>query len=95
MVEGIDISRLRALSPLGELKESNFDALLKKTELLKARRGQRLFTKGDTAKRAFYVLSGTVQLRNGAEVVQSIESGTDDARFRSVRHCHANRPPSR
>ena len=81
MVEEIDISRLRALSPLNELKKSNFNALLRKTEILKAQRGELLFKKGDTAKRTFYVLSGTVQLRNGAEVVQSIESGTDDARF--------------
>jgi len=81
MIEEIDISRIRALSPLKELQDSNFETLLEGIEILKAQSGQTLFEKGDTANSALYVLSGVVQLRNGEEVVQSIEGGSDEARF--------------
>jgi CRP-like cAMP-binding protein len=76
----LGIRQLRALSPLNGLKRRNFYALLKKIELLEANRGQTLFKKGDTEKRAFYVLSGTIELKEGDKVVQTIASGTDEAR---------------
>ena len=80
MAKELDIVQLRDLSPLNELKEDNLHALLKKIELLEANRGQTLFKKGDTKKRTVYVLSGTIELKEGDEVVQTIAGGTDEAR---------------
>jgi CRP-like cAMP-binding protein len=81
MTEIIDKSRLRALSPFDELKESGFQELRRKIELHKAKRGETLFRKGDTSTKAFYVLSGVVELRDGTDIVGSIKGGTDGARF--------------
>ncbi len=76
----LDIAQLETLSPLNALKRNNLRALHKKIDLLQAKRGQTLFKKGDTEKRAFYVLSGTIELKEGDEVVQTIAGGTDEAR---------------
>jgi len=75
----LDIAQLETLSPLNALKRNNLRALHKKIDLLQAKRGQTLFEKGDTEKRAFYVLSGTIELKEGNEVVQTIVAGTDEA----------------
>ena len=80
MAKGLDIAQLRALSPLNGLKSDNLRTLLNKIELLEANRGQTLFKKGDTEKRMVYVLSGTIQLKEGDKVVQTIAGGTDEAR---------------
>ena len=80
MAKELDTRQLRALSPLNGLKEDNFHALLKKIELLEANRGQMLFKQGDTEKHAFYVLSGTIELKEGDVVVQTIAGGTAEAR---------------
>jgi len=79
MAKELDIKQLRVLSPLNGLKRDALDALVKKIELLKANRGQTIFKKGDTEKRAFYVLSGTIELKEGDVVIQTIVGGTDEA----------------
>ena len=80
MAKELDIRQLGGLSPLNGLKRDALDALVKKIELLEANRGQTIFKKGDTEKRAFYVLSGTIELKEGDEVIQTIVGGTDEAR---------------
>ncbi len=60
MAKELDIVQLKSLSPLNALKSDNLRALLNKIELVEANRGQTLFNKGDTEKRTFYVLSGTI-----------------------------------
>ena len=81
MANKLDIAQLRSLSPLNALKRDNLRAILHKIELLQANRGQALFKKGDTDKRTVYVLSGTIELKEGDEVVQTIAGGTDEARY--------------
>ena len=80
MTNKLDIAQLRGLSPLNGLKTDNLRAMLQKIELLEANRGKTLFKKGDTDKRTVYLLSGTVELKEGDEVVQTIAGGTDEAR---------------
>ena len=80
MTTKLDIALLRSLSPLNGLKMGALRAILDKIELLKAKRGQTLFTKGDTDKRTVYVLSGMIVLKEGDRVVQTIAGGTDEAR---------------
>ncbi len=80
MAKVLDITQLQSLSPLNGLKEDNLHALLEKIELLAAKSGQTLFRRGDTEKRSVYILSGTVELKEGDEVIQTIAGGTDEAR---------------
>ncbi len=76
----VDINQLRSLSPLDSLKKDNLQALVKKTEVREAQPGERLFNEGDSGKRTVYVLSGSVDLRKGDEVVSSIIGGSEEAR---------------
>lgn len=76
----VGIDQLKSLSPLSSLKKDNLQALVKKTEIRTAEPGQLLFQEGDTAKRTVYVLTGSVDLRSGSDVVTSIIGGTEEAR---------------
>jgi CRP-like cAMP-binding protein len=80
MTKQVDIMQLKALSPLGSLKKDNLHALGKKTKVREAQAGETLFREGDTEKRTVYVLSGTVELRDGDKVVARITGGEERAR---------------
>ena len=80
MTNKLDVAQLKSLSPLNGLKGDNLRAILDKIELLQASRGQTLFKKGDTEKCTVYVLSGTIELKEGDKVIQTIAAGTDEAR---------------
>jgi CRP-like cAMP-binding protein len=80
MAKKLDIAQLKSLSPLNGLKTENLREIHDKIELLEAHRGQKIFKKGDTDKRAVYVLSGAIALVDGGEVVQTIAAGTKAAR---------------
>jgi len=80
MADKLDIAHLRSLSPLNGLKTDTLNAILDKIELLKANRGKTLFKKGDADKRTVYVLSGTIELKDGDKVVQTVAGGTEEAR---------------
>ena len=80
MPKTLDTEQLRIFSPLDGLKPDNLHALLQKIDLLEAKPGETLFKKNDREKRAVYVLSGTIELKEGNEIVQTIVGGTDEAR---------------
>lgn len=79
MSKQVDISKLGALSPLNSLKNDNLEAMVKKTELRVAKPGEHLFSAGDSAKRAVWVLTGNVDLRDGDQTVSSIIGGSAEA----------------
>jgi CRP-like cAMP-binding protein len=76
----VDISILTAFSPLDGLKAENLHALARKTQIRELEAGRALFKEGDTEKRTFYLVSGTVELRNEERVMTTIRSGTPEAR---------------
>jgi CRP-like cAMP-binding protein len=76
----VDISILTAFSPLDGLKAENLHALARKTQIRELDAGRALFKEGDTEKRTFYLVSGTIELRNDERVMASIRSGTPEAR---------------
>ena len=80
MTKQIELSQLKALSPIDSLKKDNLHALGKKTKVREAQPGEALFREGDTEKRTVYVLSGTVELREGEQAAGKVVGGTDDAR---------------
>src|SRR5690349_17988862 len=69
MSKQVEIAQLKALSPLGSLKKDNLHALAKKTKIRDAQTGEALFREGDSEKRTVYVLTGTVELREGDQTV--------------------------
>jgi CRP-like cAMP-binding protein len=80
MTKQVDIAQLKAFSPIDSLKKDNLAALVKKTKVRDAQPGETLFREGDAEKRTVYVLSGTVELREGTQTTARIAGGTDDAR---------------
>ena len=76
----VDISILTAFSPLDGLKAENLHALARKTQIRELDAGRALFKEGDTEKRTFYLVSGTIELRNDERVMSTIRSGTPEAR---------------
>jgi CRP-like cAMP-binding protein len=76
----VDISILTAFSPLDGLKAENLHALARKTQIRGLDAGRALFKEGDTEKRTFYLVSGTVELRNDERVMASIRAATPEAR---------------
>jgi CRP-like cAMP-binding protein/rhodanese-related sulfurtransferase len=80
MSKQVEISQLKAFSPLDSLKKDNLHALAKKTKVREAQPGEALFREGDSEKRTVYVLSGTVELREADRPVGKVVGGGDDAR---------------
>ena len=80
MTKQVEIDQLKALSPIDSLKKDNLHALVKKTKVREAQTGETLFREGDAEKRTIYVLTGTVELREGDKTVARIVGGSDDAR---------------
>jgi CRP-like cAMP-binding protein/rhodanese-related sulfurtransferase len=80
MTKQVDSAQLKAFSPIDSLKKDNLAALAKKTKVRDAQPGETLFREGDAEKRTFYVLSGTIELREGSQRGPRISGGTEDAR---------------
>jgi len=80
MTKQVDSAQLKAFSPIDSLKKDNLAALAKKTKVRDAQPGETLFREGDAEKRTFYVLAGTVELREGTNRVGRITGGSEDAR---------------
>lgn len=80
MSEQVELRQLKSLHPLDSLKKDNLQALARKTEVREAAPGKILFDEGDSAKRTFYLLSGSVKLLQDGEHTKTVEGGTDEAR---------------
>jgi len=80
MTKQVESAQLKAFSPIDSLKKDNLAALAKKTKVRDAQPGETLFREGDAEKRTFYVLTGTVELREGTNRVGRITGGSEDAR---------------
>jgi CRP-like cAMP-binding protein/rhodanese-related sulfurtransferase len=76
----VELTLLRNFSPLDGLKNENLRALSRKTALRELAQGRLLFKEGDTDKRTFYLVSGTVELLSGGRIVGTVTAGAPDAR---------------
>jgi CRP-like cAMP-binding protein/rhodanese-related sulfurtransferase len=79
MTKDMDVASLGSFSPFNAMKTDNLSNLLEQVEMLQASPGQALFKKGDSDKRSFYLLSGTVELIGDDHVKHAIVGGTDEA----------------
>src|SRR5450631_1892471 len=76
----LDIALLKSFSPLDGLKADNLYALSKKTQVKSMESGRLLFKQGDTDRRTYYLVSGSVELRANDRTVGQIRAGTPEAR---------------
>ncbi|SVD61018.1 uncharacterized protein METZ01_LOCUS413872, partial [marine metagenome] len=74
--EQLDIELLKDFSPLDGLRHDNLVALARKVRILELLPEELLFREGDTGKHTLYLLSGTLELLEGGQVVELIESNT-------------------
>jgi CRP-like cAMP-binding protein len=78
--EQLTTDLLRNFSPLDGLKRDNLAALARKVQIREMSPGQILFKEGDTEKRTIYIVSGTIELMDGAKVVGKVDGGSEFAR---------------
>jgi len=76
----LDLSVLKRFSPLDGLKAENLHALARKTQILELGSGRVLFKQGDTDKRTFYLVAGSVELRSDDRLVATVRAGSPEAR---------------
>ncbi len=76
----INLAVLRTFSPLDGLKAENLTALARKTQLRELGAGRTLFKEGDTDKRTFYLVAGSVELRADDQLIGSVRAGSAEAR---------------
>ena len=71
---------LQRFSPLDGLKRDNLAALAGKVQIRELSPAQILFKEGDAEKRTVYVVTGTLELLDQGQVVETVEGGSDAAR---------------
>jgi len=71
---------LKAFAPLDGMKRENLAALAKKITLRTLNSGRLMFDQGDTDKRTFWLVSGTLEIAEGDRVVATLQGGTPAAR---------------
>jgi CRP-like cAMP-binding protein len=76
----VDLAVLKTFSPLDGLKAENLHALARKTQIKELAGGRILFKEGETDKRTFYLVSGSVELRAEDRLVGTVRAGTPEAR---------------
>jgi CRP-like cAMP-binding protein len=76
----INLAILRTFSPLDGLKAENLNALARKTHLRELGAGRMLFKEGDTEKRTFYLVAGSVELRADDRLIGTVRAGSPEAR---------------
>src|SRR6201994_4666031 len=76
----VDLAVLRTFSPLDGLKAENLHALARKTQIRPLAGGRLLFKEGDTDKRTFYLVSGSIEFRADDKALGTIRAGTPEAR---------------
>ena len=76
----LDLALLRTFSPLDGLKAENLHALALKTYVRELAAGRVLFKEGDTDKRTFYLVAGSIELRADDKLIGTIRARTPEAR---------------
>lgn len=74
------VGLLRSFSPLDGLKPENLHSLARKTSLRELSSGRLLFKEGDSDKRTYFLISGTLDLLHEGRTVLTIRGGSPEAR---------------
>jgi CRP-like cAMP-binding protein len=76
----VNLAILKTFSPLDGLKAENLHALARKVHIRELSGGRTLFKEGDSEKKTFYLVNGSVELRADDKLMGTIRSGSPEAR---------------
>jgi CRP-like cAMP-binding protein len=76
----IDLGLLRTFSPLDSMKRENLHTLARKTALRELSAGRLLFKEGESDKRTYYLVRGTLELLLDGRPVLTLRGGSPEAR---------------
>jgi CRP-like cAMP-binding protein len=71
---------LKSFAPLDGMKRENLAALAKKITVRTLNAGRLMFDQGDTDKRTFWLVSGSLEINEGDRTVATLTGGTPEAR---------------
>ena len=71
---------LKAFAPLDGMKRENLAALAKKITVRTLNSGRLMFDQGDTDKRTFWLVSGTLEISESERTVATLRGGTPETR---------------
>jgi CRP-like cAMP-binding protein len=74
------VQLLKGFAPLDGMKRENLAALAKKITVRTLNSGRLMFDQGDTDKRTFWLVEGTLEIAEGERNVATIRGGTPEAR---------------
>jgi CRP-like cAMP-binding protein len=74
-----DLETLRRFAPLSGMKKDNLHALARKVNISELPANRLLFKEGDTGRRSYWLVSGSVELRSHDGQVKIIRGGSEDA----------------
>ncbi len=75
-----DVALLKRFTPLAGMKQENQASLARKVIVRQLDPGRLLFKEGDNDKHTYWIVSGSVELREGDQVVAIVQGGTPEAR---------------
>lgn len=80
MTTDLDVAQLSGFTPFNALKTNNLIKLLEQAITLQAKQGETIFKAGDADERSIYLISGTIALEDGDNVLSMIVGGTEEAK---------------
>jgi CRP-like cAMP-binding protein/rhodanese-related sulfurtransferase len=75
----LDFALLKQFSPLDGFKAENLHALAKKTSIRDLSAGRLLFKEGDTDKRTYFLVAGSIEIFDQDGVLATVRGGTPQA----------------
>ena len=76
-----DVALLKRFTPLAGMKKENQVSLARKVVVRQVDSARLLFKEGDSDKHTYWIVSGTVELREGDRVIAMIKGGTPESRM--------------
>jgi CRP-like cAMP-binding protein len=76
-----DVALLKRFTPLAGMKKENQVSLARKVVVRQVDASRLLFKEGDNDKHTYWIVSGTVELREGDRVIAMIRGGTPESRM--------------
>ena len=76
----IDLGLLRSFSPLDGMKRENLHSLARKAQMRELTIGRLLFKEGESDKRTYYLLKGTVELLHDGRPILILKGGSPEAK---------------
>ena len=75
------VELVRQLIPINDLPQNIQNEVMNKASLLKVRKKSEVFKQGDRDEFSYYILEGDIELHASNQLHNTIQGGTDKARY--------------